>query len=60
MIPPDAKLAISFSGGRTSAVMTNLLLKQRGHHNTVVTFDNTGCEIGSDERFGVDIEKEEI
>lgn len=44
MIPPDAKLVISFSGGRTSAVMTNLLLKQRGHHNTVVAFANTGCE----------------
>ena len=43
-ISPEDNLAISFSGGRTSAVMTNLILKKRGHHNTVVTFANTGCE----------------
>ena len=36
------RLAISFSGGRTSAVMTKLLLEDRP--DAVVTFANTGCE----------------
>jgi hypothetical protein len=43
-LPKNAKLAISFRGGRTSAVMTKLLLHERGHENTVVSFANTGCE----------------
>jgi hypothetical protein len=40
------RLAISFSGGRTSAVMTKLLLERyRGTDTEVsVTFANTGCE----------------
>ena len=39
------KLAISFSGGRTSAVMTKLCLeKYSSTHEILVTFANTGCE----------------
>lgn len=39
------RLAISFSGGRTSAVMTKLCLEQYlDTHEIVVTFANTGCE----------------
>lgn len=39
------KLAISFSGGRTSAVMTKLCLeKYKDSHEVLVTFANTGCE----------------
>ena len=39
------KLAISFSGGRSSAVMTRLCLDEYGDsHEIVVTFANTGCE----------------
>jgi len=39
------KLAISFSGGRTSAVMTKLCVEQfRDTHEIVVIFANTGCE----------------
>jgi 3'-phosphoadenosine 5'-phosphosulfate sulfotransferase (PAPS reductase)/FAD synthetase len=41
------KLAISFSGGRTSAVMTHLLINQlRVHqtHEVRIQFANTGCE----------------
>jgi hypothetical protein len=39
------KLAISFSGGRSSAVMTKLCLdKYSDTHEIVVTFANTGCE----------------
>jgi hypothetical protein len=39
------KLAISFSGGRSSAVMTKLCLEKYGDsHDIVVTFANTGCE----------------
>lgn len=39
------RIAISFSGGRTSAVMTKLLLEQcRDTHEIIVTFANTGCE----------------
>lgn len=39
------RLAISFSGGRTSAVMTKMLLeKYRATHDISVTFANTGCE----------------
>ena len=39
------RLAISFSGGRTSAVMTKLCLeKYNATHEIVVTFANTGCE----------------
>lgn len=41
------KLAISFSGGRTSAVMTKLLintLRMDETHEVIVTFANTGCE----------------
>ena len=39
------RIAVSFSGGRTSAVMTRLVLqKYGGTHDIVVTFANTGCE----------------
>lgn len=39
------KLAISFSGGRSSAVMTKLCLDEYSDtHDIVVTFANTGCE----------------
>jgi len=39
------KLAISFSGGRSSSVMTKLCLdKYSDTHEIVVTFANTGCE----------------
>jgi hypothetical protein len=39
------KLAISFSGGRTSAVMTKICLeKYKDTHEILVTFANTGCE----------------
>lgn len=39
------KLAVSFSGGRTSAVMTKLVLERYGKtHDIKVCFANTGCE----------------
>jgi hypothetical protein len=39
------KLAISFSGGRTSAVMTKLCVnKFSDSHDIAITFANTGCE----------------
>jgi hypothetical protein len=39
------KIAVSFSGGRTSAVMTKLILdKYKEDYNIVVVFANTGCE----------------
>lgn len=39
------RLAISFSGGRSSAVMTRICLKAfRDSHDIIVTFANTGCE----------------
>ncbi len=39
------RLAISFSGGRTSAVMTEMLIRERRDtHDITVNFANTGCE----------------
>lgn len=39
------RLSISFSGGRSSAVMTRILLeKMADTHEIIVTFANTGCE----------------
>ena len=39
------KLAISFSGGRTSAVMTKLCVEKFSDtHDIAITFANTGCE----------------
>lgn len=38
------RLAISFSGGRTSAYMLLHCLKYMPHRETVITFANTGCE----------------
>ncbi len=39
------KLAISFSGGRSSAVMTKLLLEEcHETHEIIIIFANTGCE----------------
>jgi hypothetical protein len=41
----NPRLAISFSGGRTSAVMTKLCIeKYKDTHEIIVTFANTGCE----------------
>lgn len=37
-------LVISFSGGRTSAVMTKMLLEREKDKRIIVTFANTGCE----------------
>lgn len=53
-IESRSRLAISFSGGRTSAYMTDMLLgRYRDTHEVVVTFANTGCgescEVGADE-----------
>jgi hypothetical protein len=47
MIGVKPKVAISFSGGRTSAVMTKLLLNEmriQDSHEVLVMFANTGCE----------------
>ena len=53
------KLTISFSGGRTSAVMTKLLLeKYRDEKEIIVTFANTGCEHPDTLRFINDCDKE--
>ena len=42
---PKPRLVISFSGGRSSAVMTKLCLEEYGAtHEIVVMFANTGCE----------------
>lgn len=39
------RIAISFSGGRTSAVMTKGVLEEKAHtHTVIVTFANTGQE----------------
>ena len=38
------KIAISFSGGRTSAVMTRLILQRYPDAEILVLFANTGCE----------------
>lgn len=46
------RLAISFSGGRTSAVMTKLLYERLGNtHDIICTFANTGCEHEATLRF---------
>ena len=45
MVSEVKRLAISFSGGRSSAVMTKILLeKLADSHEIIVTFANTGCE----------------
>ena len=38
------RLAVSFSGGRTSAYMLLHCLKHMSDYETVITFANTGCE----------------
>jgi len=39
------RLRISFSGGRTSALMTKLCVDNMSHtHDILITFANTGCE----------------
>lgn len=46
------KLAISFSGGRTSAVMTKLCVEKfKDSHDIAITFANTGCEHENTLRF---------
>ncbi len=46
------KLAISFSGGRTSAVMTKLCVEKfKDTHDISITFANTGCEHENTLRF---------
>lgn len=43
--PPKPNICISFSGGRTSALMTHLIKQAFGHsHRIIVTFANTGVE----------------
>ena len=45
MNPAKPRLAISFSGGRTSAVMTKRLIENcRRTHEITINFANTGCE----------------
>ena len=45
MTPSKPKLAISFSGGRTSAVMTKLCVDKFSEtHDIAITFANTGSE----------------
>ena len=44
-LPPMEKIAISFSGGRTSAVMTKKLWDAyQDTRDILITFANTGCE----------------
>ena len=44
-LEPLPKMAISFSGGRTSAVMTKLIWdRHQATHDIIITFANTGCE----------------
>jgi len=46
------KIAASFSGGRTSAVMTKRLIEKYGDtHEIIITFANTGCEHADTLRF---------
>lgn len=52
------RLAISFSGGRTSAVMTKLCVEQySATHDIAVTFANTGCEHENTLKFVNDCDK---
>lgn len=52
------RLAISFSGGKTSAVMTKLCVKKFGAtHDIAVTFANTGCEHENTLKFVNDCDK---
>jgi|TARA_R110000824_G_scaffold336123_2_gene522670 hypothetical protein len=43
-IETTGKLAISFSGGRTSALMTKLLIERFPEREILITFANTGVE----------------
>ena len=52
MIENKPRLAISFSGGRSSAVMLKLCLDKYGStHDILITFANTGCEAEETLRF---------
>lgn len=52
------KLAISFSGGRTSAVMTKLCVEKfKDTHDIAITFANTGCEHENTLKFVNDCDK---
>jgi len=52
------KLAISFSGGRTSAVMTKLCVDKFSEtHDIAITFANTGCEHENTLKFINDCDK---
>ena len=53
------KLAISFSGGRTSAVMTKLCVDKFSEtHDIAITFANTGCEHENTLKFVNDCDKQ--
>lgn len=56
-IKKTGKLAISFSGGRTSAVMTKLLLENYPEREILITFANTGVEHQDTLRFVNDCDK---
>ncbi len=51
------KLAISFSGGRTSAVMTKILLDKFPEKEIIITFANTGLEHPDTLRFVKDCDE---
>ncbi len=56
-IEKSGKLAISFSGGRTSALMTKLLLEKYPDREILITFANTGVEHEDTLRFVNDCDK---
>jgi hypothetical protein len=51
------KICISFSGGRTSAVMTKKILEEFPEKEVIITFANTGLEHGDTLRFVNDCDK---
>ncbi len=52
------KISASFSGGRTSAVMTKRVLEKYGNtHEIIVVFANTGCEHPDTLRFVDDCDR---
>ena len=58
MTSSKPRLAISFSGGRTSAVMTKLCVDKFSEtHDIAITFANTGCEHDNTLKFINDCDK---